>query len=71
MLQRLARLMVFALTGLLSFGTVAQACGVKDACLPGDRQYYIQMSPGHDGQTVVPALVFLHGYKGSGLSSMR
>lgn len=70
MLRRLVLLAALCLTSL-SLGSAASACGGTEPCRLGDRQYFVQMPPGHDGKTMVPALVFLHGYRGSGLGSMR
>jgi len=71
MLNRLVRMAAIALLASLTLGSVAKACGGTEACILGDRQYFIKMPPGHDGTTVVPAMVFLHGYKGTGIGSMK
>ena len=61
-----ALLMVFAATA-----TTANACGTESQCKIGDRHYYIAMPDGHDGTTPVPALIFAHGFQGSGLGIIR
>ena len=68
---RMIQALMLPVLGLLAFATAAQACGGTEACKLGDRRYYIQMPPDHDGKTAVPALIFLHGYQGSGLGSLR
>lgn len=65
------RIAVLALLVVQAFGTAAEACGGTEACPVGDRRYYIRMPPGHEGQTAVPAMIFLHGYQGNGLGTMR
>lgn len=37
----------------------------------GDRMYRIAMPDGHDGVTLVPALIWSHGYRGSAAGVMR
>ena len=71
MLLNVTRLAALAVFCVLTLGTAAQACGATEACALGDRRYYIQMPPDHDGTTIVPALIFLHGYQGNGLGSLR
>jgi polyhydroxybutyrate depolymerase len=71
MFRSAIRATALACLAALSIGTPALACGGTEACKLGDRRYYIQMPPDHDGKTAVPALVFLHGYQGSGLGSLR
>ena len=71
MFRRVFNVLALAIFGVLMVQSVAEACGGSDACPLGDRRYYIQMPPDHDGKTVVPALIFLHGYQGSGLGSLR
>jgi len=71
MLHRLVRVTTFALLGGLCLGSFALACGGTNPCMLDDRQYYVEMPTGHDGSTMVPAMIFLHGYKGTGLGSMR
>ncbi|OZA18268.1 MAG: hypothetical protein B7Y02_01815 [Rhodobacterales bacterium 17-64-5] len=56
---------------MLGLGSVAEACGEAEPCVVGDRQYLIKMPPGQEGEALVPALIFLHGYKGSAAGSMR
>lgn len=59
-------------TGLLPLS--AHACGVESQCKVGennDRHYYIAMLKGHDGKTPISALIFAHGYQGSGLGIIR
>jgi polyhydroxybutyrate depolymerase len=65
------RATALAALSFLTLGTAAQACGGTEACTLDDRRYYIQMPPDHDGASAVPAMVFLHGYRGNGLGSMR
>lgn len=71
MLRHLVRRTAIALIGGLGLGAPALACGGMEPCLLGDRQYHIEMPPGHDGSTPVPAMIFLHGYKGTALGSMK
>lgn len=54
---------------LVSF--FADACGPDSQCKIGDRHYYIAMPAGHDGKTPIAALLFAHGYQGSGLGIIR
>ena len=50
---------------------VASACGSDTKCQIKDRHYFITMPEGHDGKTPVPAILFAHGYQGSGLGISR
>ena len=43
----------------------AFACGPDSDCLLGERTYRIQMPANHDGKTVVGAVIFNHGYRGT------
>jgi polyhydroxybutyrate depolymerase len=70
MKQRFWMVLILGLC-LISGAQAASACGGTDACALGDRRYFITMPPGHDGTTPVPAMIFLHGYKGNGLGSMK
>lgn len=51
--------------------TAAFACGANTDCKIGDRHYRIAMPSGHDGTTLVGAIVFAHGYQGSAAGIMR
>ena len=66
-------LLHFALASLLFalLPSGALACGSESKCRIGDRHYYIAMPKDHDGKTPVPAIIFAHGYQGSGLGIIR
>ena len=49
----------------------ANACGPDTNCMIGDRHYRIRMPEGHDGETKVGAIFFMHGYRGSARGIMR
>ena len=65
------KLLAAMIVAVLAFSTGALACGTDSQCKIGDRHYYIAMPDGHDGQTPVPALIFAHGFQGSGLGIIR
>lgn len=51
--------------------TAGHACGPDSDCVLGDRHYRIALPDGYDGSTLVPAIVFAHGYRGSAQGVMR
>lgn len=65
------RHLISAASLLLGFwGSSAAACGTQqEPCVMGDRMYYIETpdAPAEGN----PALIYLHGYGGSGMSAMR
>lgn len=69
-MTHLIRLMISLAMFVLAPVTV-WACGPESKCRIGDRHYYIALPDGHDGKTPIPALVFAHGYQGSGLGIIR
>ncbi|MEW9921196.1 PHB depolymerase family esterase [Marimonas sp. MJW-29] len=56
---------------LLTLATPALACGPDSDCPVGDRIYRIAMPEGWDGNSMVPAVVWSHGYRGSAAGVMR
>lgn len=49
----------------------ATACGPDSDCRLGERTYRIRMPAGHDGDGLVGAIMYMHGYRGSAAGSMR
>ena len=58
------RFAAFVLLSLL-LALPASACGPDSDCRIGERTYRLRMPVGHDGKTLVGAIVFAHGYRGS------
>lgn len=74
--MKLIRLVI--LTGLIAaFSALdggpskALACGPDTDCAIGERTYRIRMPEGHDGQTPVGAIMFMHGWRGSAAGVMN
>lgn len=65
------RFLIVTALVFLVFPGLASACGVNSRCLLGDRHYYIALPEGHTNGDLSPALVFAHGYQGSGLGIIR
>ncbi len=55
----------------LAFPEPARACGPVSDCRVGDQTYRLRLPAGHDGQTPVGAIMFLHGYRGTAAGVMR
>lgn len=56
---------------LLLFTAPAHACGPDTDCAVGARIYRIAMPEDWDGTSLVPALIWSHGYRGSAAGAMR
>jgi polyhydroxybutyrate depolymerase len=56
---------------MCAFSLPALACGSDTDCMVGERHYRIAMPEGHDGETLVPALIFAHGFRGTARGVMR
>ncbi|WP_209313636.1 alpha/beta hydrolase family esterase [Jannaschia formosa] len=63
------RLLLAALLALASPVQAQEGCGAEGACTLENGRYYIALPPSPDGP--VPAVVFLHGFGGSGEGTMR
>ncbi|MEM1352729.1 MAG: polyhydroxybutyrate depolymerase [Pseudomonadota bacterium] len=61
---------ILVILGLIAAGP-AFSCGSDTDCMIGDRHYRIAMPEAHDGATPVPAVFFVHGYKGKASGVMR
>ncbi len=62
--------MMFSSIALFT-STAALACGAASDCKIDDRTYRIKMPEGHDGSSKVGAIIFNHGYRGTGAGLMR
>lgn len=62
---------VAAFSVLETGANTALACGPDTDCAIGERTYRIRMPQGHDGQTPVGAIMFMHGWRGSAAGVMN
>lgn len=69
MLRRFGAVLAACFLGLMALP--ALACGPESKCMIGDRHYQIAMPEGHDGSTLVPAVIWAHGYRGTSAGVMR
>jgi len=69
--SRVFAIVMLPLLTMILAPLVAHACGTKSQCKIGDRHYYIAMPKGHNNAKKIPALIFAHGYQGSGLGIIR
>ena len=65
------RNLALAVLALFAIPSLAAACGPNSRCMIGDRHYYIALPEGQAAGDKIPALVFAHGYQGSGLGIIR
>ena len=63
--------LVAAVSALTVVNGAANACGPDTDCAVGDRTYRIRMPDGHDGQSPVGAIMFMHGWRGSAAGVMK
>ncbi|MEZ5667277.1 MAG: PHB depolymerase family esterase [Alphaproteobacteria bacterium] len=61
---------LLGLTALLlcTAPALAAPCDEAAPCSVGDGEYYLALPPGWDGESPLPAIVFFHGHRSSGLS---
>ena len=65
-------ILLAALTTLICVAASSvHACGATSECRVGKRYYLIRMPEGHDGKTLIGAIVFAHGYGGTAQQIMR
>jgi len=69
----LARVVSVAISGLFIVGAtpdIGWACDRDTDCKIGDRSYRIILPEGHDGVMPIPAIIFVHGYRGTAAGVM-
>jgi polyhydroxybutyrate depolymerase len=69
----LARLVSVAVFGFLIVGVapnIGRACDRDTDCQIGDRSYRIILPEDSDGATPIPAIIFVHGYRGTAAGVM-
>ena len=54
-----------------NLSTHANACGPDSDCVIDSRRYRIRMPDGHDGTSLVGAIIFNHGYRGTASGLMQ
>jgi polyhydroxybutyrate depolymerase len=70
----IARLMSIAISGFVLVAItpdMSRACDRDTDCQIGNRSYRIVLPEGHDGVTPIPAIMFIHGYRGTAAGVMR
>lgn len=64
-MARLLSMAMYCLTLVGAAPDIGQACDRDTDCQIGDRSYRIMLPEGHDGVTPIPAVIFVHGYRGT------
>ncbi|MEM7752567.1 MAG: alpha/beta fold hydrolase [Pseudomonadota bacterium] len=64
------RLLAALMLPLLMLATGSHACSRDTACMVGDRAYFVAM-PEAEGDAPMPAIVYIHGWGGSGAGALR
>ena len=64
------RLLLSLISFLIASATNATACSRDTACMVGDRAYFAAL-PEPSGSDPVPAVVYIHGWGGSGAGALR
>ncbi len=62
-------MMLFVIAVLTA--TRVAACGMTTDCMIGDRTYRIALPEGNEGAAPIPAILFVHGYRGKAANVMH
>lgn len=69
-IARIVLMMIFGLVFAGMLPGISRACDRNSDCLIGNRSYRIILPEGHDNVTSIPAIIFVHSYRGTAAGVM-